>query len=352
MGKRERRQLYQDERYTIGLGCVNCEDLHVCGGLNVPGLFSCRELCCGNPGLCDFVCPRDTSEFVVHVNSIGGFDLNDLPRVQAIQPAPLPLHIPLIYHNSMNRQRAIDSDAVAISLFQLIDFSSGEPRCKSPDELCVKFGVPEYARIVVSGTADDLPLEKYYHSRNGRFLESLARLNISLVTSPNFSSFVNAPRWNDLYNLKRIGICWTELVAAGIPASLHLNGRTSFDWQRLTEWVADRDEVRSIAFEFATLDDSRKPLYVDRLLRLAQATPRRLQLVLRGGVRYLGRLAGEFDIVYLDTEPFIKANHRQRAVGRHDWVSVASPNMLEIDQLLDHNVRQRANRILRDIFDS
>src|SRR5207249_4165551 len=51
------------------------------------------------------------------------------------------------------------------------------------------------------------------------------------------SMFLDVPRWDNLHNMKRIALCWSELVSRGLPTSLHLNARTDRDWERWIEFI-------------------------------------------------------------------------------------------------------------------
>lgn len=345
MDRRLRKRLLRDSGHAYGLGCGNCEDQRICGGLSVPNMVNCLDLCCHQPEGCDFVCPRDVNGYVEQVNSIGGFDPDDIPRHVEVEHRQIPFYVPLVYHKSKSRPVALVADAVGIELGQLIDFKSGDPKFTSRDQLANRFGIEPSSKLVVSGIADDPPLEKYWLARNDRFLRALASIEPDLVTTPNFSTFANVPRWTDLYNLKRIAICWSEFTRAGIPTALHLNGRTPMDWARWTEFIIHRSEVNTVAFEFATILGERKRIYVDRLLKLADMVPRRLRLVVRGGVQFLGELARVYDLVFIDTDPFIKANKRQIWHGTGGWISVADPQITEIDGLLQFNVGARKDKL-------
>ncbi len=338
MDRRVRKRLLRDSNYTIGLGCGNCEDRNICGGLAKPNMISCLDLCCEFPDTCDFVCPEDIQEYVELVNAIGGYNLTDLPRLSSVHDIQVPFYVPLIYHKSRNRLTKLVSDVVALELGQLIDFNSGELKFTSREDVNDRFGIDTEAKLVISGIADDLPLEKYWWSRNEQFISALAAIKPDLVTTPNFSTFANAPRWTDMYNIKRIATCWTEFVRAGIPTALHVNGRTATDWNRWAEFIIERDEVTTIAFEFATILGERKRLYADQLIQLADCAPRKLRLVLRGGTEFLTELSKKFDLVLIDTNPFIKSTKRFKWHPNQGWVSVANPNMTEIDSLLQYNV--------------
>jgi hypothetical protein len=195
---------------------------------------------------------------------------------------------------------------------------------------------------VFSGVSKDRPLEAYWeHRRAANIPEQLRDLNPDLITAPNFSLFLDAPRWDNLQNMKRIAICWNELTAQHLPTSLHLNARTETDWQRLTAFVAEREEVQSVAFEFATgAAGSRGEWHVEKIVEMATKVRRPLQIVIRGGLQYLSSLYPAFaQIVFIDTTPFMKTIKRQRAYlktnERLKWQKHATESL---DTLFQHNV--------------
>ena len=118
--------------------------------------------------------------------------------------------------------------------------------------------------------------------------------------------------------MKRIAICWQELVAAGIPAALHVNARTDHDWIRWAEFIRRRPEGTTIAFEFATgaRSATRGTWYVGQLKRLRDRVGRDLALVLRGE-QFRCQLEASFPrLVRVDTAAYVKTMNRvRRAVG-------------------------------------
>lgn len=348
--KYSQAQLLVSDRHPIGLGCVRCEDREICGGINIPDLFDCWPLCCGDLNTCDYVCPRNVEKFVEHLNEIDGFEFDAIFSRNDIEYELFPHYVPLLF-NSSNRIGRIASDFVAIQLSQLIDFRTGQIKFNSPAEMSEFFGYPVQANVLISGVAEDVPLENYWYARHRRnFVRNLAKLNPKLVTGPNFSSFSNAPRWDNMFNLKRIEICWKEFVDQGIPTSLHMNGRTLHDWSRWTDFIKEVPAVRSISFEFATISPDRRPWYADRLVELAKSVKRDLQLVVRGGLRYLSRLNAVYaDLVFIDTNAFIKSAKRQQIQEDRD-ASVQEPCVL-IDELLEKNLTVRAE-IVREIVEN
>src|SRR6185295_10010184 len=116
-----------------------------------------------------------------------------------------------------------------------------------------RFAVAPGTPILVTGVSYEQPIENYWGlARGAGFLDDLAALSPALVTTPNFSLFSDKPREDNLYNMKRIAICWYELATRRIPAALHLNARTDQDWRRWREFLAAHPEINAVAFEFAT----------------------------------------------------------------------------------------------------
>ena len=161
---------------------------------------------------------------------------------------------------------------------------------------------------------------------------------------PNYSLFVDQPRWDDLHSIKRIALVHEEFLSEGLPAALHLNARTQKDWERLQEFVAARPEITHVAFEFATGAGwaQRAPWYADKLARLAAGVGHPLHLILRGGGRLLPVLARAFaDITLVETSVFMKTQSRQRAFrsapGVLSWRSSPTQKGEFVDALLREN---------------
>jgi hypothetical protein len=204
--------------------------------------------------------------------------------------------------------------------------------------------------LIINGVSEDQPIEDYWtHRRATALPESLGALEPALVTAPNYSVFTNVPRWDDMFSIKRIAICWSELVAARIPASLHLNARTDKDWQRWIDFVDEHKEVTSVTFEFATgaAVKERGRYHIQKLLLLAEKVHRDLQLVVRGGYIYLKELTDAFnEVVFIDTTSFIKTVKRKRLDWipgeKKHWRSSLTVKNSPLDDLLKHNVRTYA----------
>src|SRR5262249_54158581 len=131
---------------------------------------------------------------------------------------------------------------------------------------------------------------------------------------PNFSLFSDKPREDNLYNMKRIAICWHELATRRIPAALHLNARTDRDWCRWREFLAAHPEISAVAFEFSTgaAARARAQWHLRQLQAVADEAKRPLTLVVRGGRALLHELRGHFgQVALIATDPLMRARKRR-----------------------------------------
>ncbi|HEX8174045.1 MAG TPA: hypothetical protein VF543_02880 [Pyrinomonadaceae bacterium] len=340
--------LFHDADKPLSLGCINCPEQGICGGLRTSGShFDCLAFCeCDDPSDCQYVCPNNLENYIARFHEVQGFEFNNVPRAPVLPYQPFPFSVPLLYHSSGRLGRFV-TDTVAIPLTYLLDRKTGMLRYSTREELTESFGFDDRARLIIMGVDQDQPIEDYWSFRRATHIpEQLARLKPDLVTAPNYSVFLDSPRWDNLHNMKRIAICWSELVAAGIPTSLHLNARTDRDWERWTEFVVERDEIRSVAFEYATgaARQDRGEWHTEKLAALALAVPRDLQIVVRGGYAHLEKLYSAFhEVVFIDTTSFMKTINRQKLTrlpsGKLEWRREVMPNAHPLDDLLEHNVR-------------
>jgi hypothetical protein len=201
--------------------------------------------------------------------------------------------------------------------------------------------------LLVTGVSYEQPIEDYWSpARGAGFLDDLAALAPAMVTTPNFSLFSDKPREDNLYNMKRIAICWQELASRGIPTALHLNARTDHDWRRWQEFLIAHSEIGSVAFEFGTgaAPAARARWYLRQLVALAAAVGRRLQLVVRGGRALLPELRPHFrQVTFIAPDPLMRARKRRALVtllGRPRWRKVAYRRGEKVDQLFLRNLAE------------
>jgi hypothetical protein len=346
--------LFHNTHEPMSLGCTVCPDKHICGGLQASdGLYDCMDFCkCDDPLNCQYVCHKDTRLFIRRAKEVRGFDFNNIPRLHQLEHSALPVVVPLLFHPSA-RSNPLKVKAVAIKLSSLFNHKTGELKYKSKEALAKHYLFDENAQLIIIGVDKDQPIEDYWeNARAANIVRNILPLKPDLVSTPNYSIFLNAPRWDNLHNMKRIAICWSELVSAGIPSSIHINARTDYDWQRWIELVAEREEIQSISIEFATgtaiLDRGR--WHTEKLILLAESVHRNLHLVMRGGYRHLEELHRAFSsLTFIDTSSFMRTVNRRRLIwgagqiGK--WHKDSTLLSEPLDNLLQHNVDTVAARI-------
>ncbi len=316
-------RLWQDEQHhPCSLGCVSCPELRVCGGLSIEaGLMSCLDLCCRHPDSCDKPC-RNNADYALRVREVGTFALDSVPRAAVLEAPTLPPVVPVLFHGKRRMQR-FGPDSVALPLYAMFGRRDGRVRFESHEALCAEYCIAAGTQIILTGTDKDPPLERWwgYEGQRRDIIRALKELGVAFSTTPNFSLFVDVPRHVDLHAIKRIGLVHEEFLAEGIPTALHVNGRSEADFRRWGAYVRARPEVTHLAYEFATGTGraARRELHAEWLMRVAKDAGRPINLVVRGGIDLLPRLAPAFDqVTVLETWSFMKTVNRQRAVFRAD----------------------------------
>src|ERR1700735_4167624 len=139
--RRERRLWHDEERDTPSIGCTNCPDRAVCGGLQLAGsLYDCLDFCCQTPADCDP--SADTSQ----MNSPGVYGRWTVSRSITFRAAPvlaapiLPPLVPVLYHGC-KRKLPFQAPGVCLPLYSVIERTNGETRYASATELASGFGI-------------------------------------------------------------------------------------------------------------------------------------------------------------------------------------------------------------------
>ena len=356
--RRQKRRWDEGDALPMPLGCHACPDFGTCGGIHKKQhALSCLDDCCGKPDTCDGMCPNNPLGFLDRMREINGLELDNIPAVQAKPAGPLPAYVPYIYHGN-RRAVPLDADVVALPL-RRFHRPDGRPRFTSRAAIEKTFGIAPNTQIILIGSGRDASIETWWKLSDRRIplLGSLRQLGVALITGPNYSMFTVEVRYNDMHAMKRIGMAWQEIVAAGIPGAYHLNARTPHDYQRLAAFIAARPEVTDVAFEFKTgaAWRSRLPFHLHELRQLASRVARPLHLVMIGGVNAIPKLASSFDrVTYVDTSAFMNALHRQRLYlnneGKMKKAGELTLDGQSLDGLLDENLatmRYRIESLLR-----
>lgn len=344
---RQPNQLWDDPaQHPASLGCRKCPEYARCGGLHTDaGVFDCNDLCnCTDKSKCDLVCRSRPFHFVQRVREVGGLGLDNVAHITCVASPLLPKIIPFIDHK-YSRIGAFQSSVVALPLYRVVDLARAKVHVRSRDELADRFHVSRDTTIVLSGVDKDRFIERWWELPNRReILQDLRLLDIGLFTTPNYSVLTDVPRTDNLYAIKRIALVWAEASNAGLPTALHINARTERDYANWVDFIANRHEITTLAFEFATGcgRPERIDWHLSQLCYLATQVGRPLTLVVRGGTRKLNILRRYFSrVTLLETESFSKALRRQRAYisasGKLKWIKSPTPEGIPVDELLAHN---------------
>ena len=185
---REQALWYDSTQHTPSLGCMKCPERHVCGGLHIAAsMFSCLDHCCGSPASCDVVC-RNHPNYVDRIREIGGFDLKTIPRAHPLPSPYLPRLIPLLYHGGQ-REKPFVTEAVCLPLYMMVKRRTGDTQFETRAALNSAFKVSSDTTIILTGTAYDPPLERWWRlgEHRRRIICALRQVGIALVTTPNLT---------------------------------------------------------------------------------------------------------------------------------------------------------------------
>lgn len=351
--RRERALWHNEGRHTLLLGCATCPERSECGGLAIgPGAFDCLSRCCGKPEGCDKVC-RLHPEFADRVREVQTFALANVPRGPILSVPALPEMVPVIFHRS-RRKEDLAPAAAAVPLYRTFSGRNGAPLFADHDALCAAFRIAPGTPVILTGIDEDAPIERWWglgEDKRQAVIRSLRKAGVVLATTPNYSLFTDAPRWDDLHAIKRIALVHAEFLAEGLPAALHVNGRTDTDFRRWGDYIAARPEVTHLAYEFATGTGwaGRLKQHAEWLAGLAKTAGRPLALIVRGGVEVLPALRDVFaSVTVLNTSIFMKTMMRQRAepagCERVRWRSAPTAKGAPLDGLMADNLAAVAGR--------
>jgi hypothetical protein len=339
----ERKLRHDRDLYQIPLGCAGCRERKLCGGLAVEAnVWSCLSFCCGSPGKCDRVC-RNNPDFAFRVQEIGGFALN-LPQAPSLAPPVLPLVVPEIFHGS-KRERPFAPAVASVSLYSMFDRKEGKPKYHTRDDLCNNFKISTDTPFLLTAIQRDRPLERWWELGQAKrkvIIRAARDCGAILATTPNYSLFLDRPRWDDLHAMKRIALAHSEFLEGGMPAALHVNGRTEADFGRWAEFIVAHPEVTHLSFEFTTGTGrpTRRRQHALWLCGLATSVGRPLHLLVRGGSDVLPELCAAFaGVTFLETTTFLKTMMRFRAIGNEtvDWWPYPTKVGQPLDDLFETN---------------
>lgn len=346
------QKLAYESGNTLALGCRSCPYFAVCGGLRMEkGPFDCLGFCCGKPQSCSTVCLNKPKDFVNRFREVRGFglELEDVSHTQSLSYQLSDDIIPLIYHGH-SRKEALFHSTLALRLVDLINCQTQKLRFRSRSDLCRHFRVDETAKLILTGVNHDHRIEHWWTLGDKRLeiINQLKDIGIEIVTTPNFSVFLDRPRTDDLHAMKRIAEVFVEFQEGGIPCALHPNGRTDQDFERWKKFICERDEVQILSYEFITGPSAkwRRDFHLGKLAMIAESSGRDLDIIIRGAPDVIPFLRRYYRrVFYVDSYPFMKAVYRQCAgrIGNQELIWLLNPtsNGAPIDSLLERNIVER-----------
>jgi len=341
------RTLWHNRGEPTAMGCRDCPDRPECGGLQVSAsVFSCLDHCnCADSQSCQKVCPNNRN-FVARIHEVRGFGFDDIERRRAIPLVNLPLfaHLLFTYPKVVN---PVQLPVAAIPLSAVFNRSGKGGVALTRDQVEKRFRLAAKTPLILSGVELDRKIEKYWGVERGRaeLLAGIRALDPLVVTTPNYSVFIDAPRHDAMHSLKRILLAWSELHDAGLRTALHLNAVTDRDYSRMAEFLSVHSEIRAVSVEFDTgaAPEEQGHYHAKQLDGLVQRIGRPLHLVFRGDARWVPELQKSFpSITALNGSASVRTRKRRRAVFADEqlkWESAPTQQGAPLDNLLAHNLR-------------
>jgi hypothetical protein len=342
------RSLWHKQDEPVAIGCQGCPDRLQCGGIKVAAsIFSCMDHCtCEDQASCSKVCPNKP-DFVARVHEVRGFGFEDIERRKPIPLLDLPTHAHILFTYPKVRD-VIRLPAAAVPLSSIFDRSGLGGMALTRQQVERRFRLAPNTPLILSGVELDRKIEKYWGVTRGRseMITGIRALNPLIVTTPNYSVVLDAPRHDAMHSLKRILLAWSELHDAGIRTAVHLNAVTDRDYDRMTEFLRIHTEVRAVSIEFETgaATEVQGLYHAEQLDRMVQRLGRAPHLVFRGDARWLPALRRSFPTsTILNGAASVRTRKRRRAEikdGVLRWASTPTPIGAPLDELLQHNFAQ------------
>ena len=330
----------------ISSGCRTCPIFDRCGGIqhSIP-LMNCFDLfCCGDES-CDNVCLHKP-DFQQRLLEVGGLRFDDLPPLHQ-EEMSLPRYVPVIHH-PYRRQKRLNVNFAALNTYDIFRLKGDEYRAvaTTPEEIRRFFRISESATIILRGTAEDADLERYWsHRKTSQVVDQIKNLGVSLTIGPNFSSFLDVPRTDLLFNRRRQLLCLSELSEAGVSVAPHLSATMPADWSFWKGFLRSQHRIQHVALNcqtgYKSPREGRKA--INQIIEIQSAIKRPLSLILIGGAQFAHLAAKHFEsFTVLDSSAFFRTVYRHQMSGssplkrkfQETWTLEGQP----LDDLLQQNV--------------
>jgi hypothetical protein len=303
------------------LGCVTCPFLSTCGGYTrARASWSCLDACATcDRATCTTVCLGKPGQFVRDLAEVNGLGTNDIGDLSVTSLVALPRYIPSLQHRSTRLDDTVPS-WIAVPLKRVLSLRAFQ-KIATRSDLCRVLSVPESARLLLLGPAQDKYIERYWENRRPRadfpgLLQVVRHFDAAIA--PNFSFFLSDPRPQHLFNRKRALLNAQEWARLGVPPIVYLHTITAHDWVFWEQFLCEHTEVGLLAKEFQT-GLARRHFgleAIENASRLQDRIGRPLHFVAIGGAQYTPDIAVRFDAwTVVDSTPFMKAVHRRAFVA-------------------------------------
>ncbi len=339
---------------SIGLApknCASCPLIGPCGGhqLDIIRVIGCANFANDElPADRNDMNPLDEDRYWQLWDDVGGLHDFSISGIAAVNSRDLPSYIPLLQHR-YSRVETLQSEVVALHLYQILRKDrKGRYASRFADgaQLRAFYRLRPDAKVILSGVAIDRRIERFWaeHRKHG-IATQLARLNLSGVTTPNFSFFTDVTRFQILRNRKRLMLVNERLSEAGVPVAPHLNAITDRDWEFWEEMLQDHQNVSVVTLEFQT-GYAASADGTDAILRVAdlqQKLGRLIHPILVGGAKHYLEAQKYFTrFTVIDSRPFMEAQNRRTLTatetGGFRWRKTPTAIGKPVDELLRVNL--------------
>lgn len=193
------------------------------------------------------VIAEDTPFFANWLADIRNVGFNDISAKQT-PSVSMPAFIPAVKRGSQKILQGNIPPIVAVSLSNIV---SKKELSMPTGDIRSKFGIHPKSKVLLLCYAKDGLIEKLW-SRHKEVFKTIASLGFDIVTSVNYSVWLDHPHAERLINLKRNLITFQELQDLEIPAVPHIYWTGRKDLIRWRDWLASNKRVNMVAINLQT----------------------------------------------------------------------------------------------------
>lgn len=193
------------------------------------------------------VIAEDTPFFANWLADIRNVGFNDISAKQT-PSVSMPAFIPSVKRGSQKILQGNTPPIVAVSLSNIV---SKKELSMPTGDIRSKFGIHPKSKVLLLCYAKDGLIEKLW-SRRKEVFKTIASLGFDIVTSVNYSVWLDHPHAERLINLKRNLITFQELQDLEIPAVPHIYWTGRKDLMRWRDWLANNKGVNMVAINLQT----------------------------------------------------------------------------------------------------